>query len=245
MGYAAILRIAQTFCTTTNRKSKMNLSTRAIKYLSKLERDENWITGKEETRSYLVTQKIYPSDSILDFQSNYSGLEFIDGNRGEWFKTYLFSKEQVQTNQPIEFEKIDDTYVFICGEHETAQFEFYLTAQGEFCTIDHNDALNIIHSSFDKKVEIHALQNEIKTWVENPSYFEIQDIDILESILSKEFEIISECSDKYSSWWGNENLIIELGVWLDRSDNYFHIYGKEEKVCDELIELLRMKNTLK
>jgi hypothetical protein len=240
----ALPSLLRTFCTT--KKEEMELSERAKYYLLKIKKDFNWSADKDETKRYLEKQNFIPTEEILKFQANYSGLELkTNGNKRDKFSAYLFSKSQIANNEPLEIEKVNEKFIFICGDHETAQFRFWLTDKGEICTVDDDDTLNILYSSFDKKIEEYALKNEIQNWKQNPYYFEIQSQKELTSLMNSEFEIISECSDNYATWWKNENLIIANGVWLDRPERYFHVYGKEEKMCNQLVERLQKTNILK
>ncbi len=225
---------------STQIKGKMELSKRAKNYLLNIQKDFKWSTTEAETKNYLERQSFTPTDELLKFQTNYSGLELKTSSiKRDKFSASLFSKSQIINNEPLELEKVADKYIFICGEHETAQFKFWITDSGEICTINDDDTLNILHSSFDKKIEEYALKNEICDWGENPYYFEIQNQKELTLIMNSEFEIITECSDEYSTWWKNENLIIANGVWLDRPERYFHVYGKDEKICTELVVRLK------
>lgn len=217
----------------------MELSDRAKIYLSKIEKDYNWSADKEETRIYLEKQNFEWTEELLIFQSEYSGLELTSKGRRDKFSAYLFSRSQIIKHEPLEIDKVNNKYIFFCGDHETAQFRFYILDTGEFCTIDNNGNLNIIHSSFDKKVEKYSLKDEIQSWKQNPYYYEVQNQKKLNEYLSSEFELIKECSDDYSSWWSNEDLIVDNGIWLERPEKYFHVYGKEEKNCDGLVENLK------
>ena len=224
----------------------MNISERAQKYLRTLKRDSNYVSDEKETKEYLSKQNIEPADEFLKFQIQYSGYKLtINNDSGNSFSASLFSKNQIQENLKLEIEKAGDRFIEICGDHTTAQFTFYLTDKGEFCTLDDDDLPNILHSSFDKLIEEYALRNEISEWASNPYYHQIKNTDKLESLMNNEFEIIEECSDKYSSWWRKDNLIAVKGVWLDRPEFYFHIYGENEDICDEFIEKLKDDDILK
>ena len=63
--------------------------------------------------------------------------------------------------------------------------------------------------------------------------------------MNDNFDFIEECSDKYSTWWRKENSIAVKGVWLDRPEFYFRIYGKNEDECYDFIEELTVNNILK
>lgn len=224
----------------------MKLSQRAQNYLLGIKRDLKWSTDENETKNYFERQNFTPTEEILKFQTNYSGLELqTKSNIRDNFSAYLFSKNQVINNDPLELEKINGKLIFICGAHQTAPFTFWITENGEICTITDDETLNILYSSFDKTVEEYALKNDIYNWQENPYYFEVQNQKELTFFMNLDFEIIDECSDSYSTWWKNENLIIANGVWLDRPERYFHIYGKKEWHCNQLVEVLKDMKVLK
>ncbi|WP_378187514.1 hypothetical protein ACE939_04110 [Aquimarina sp. W85] len=224
----------------------MNISERAQKYLQTLKRDSNFVSDEKETKEYLFSQNIETTDEFLKFQVQYSGYELtIDNDCGNSFSASLFSKTQIKKNLKLEIEKAGDRYIEVCGDHKTAQFTFFLTHKGEFCTLDDDDLPNILHSSFDKLVEEYALRNEISDWDSNPYYHEIKDINRLERLMNDNFDVIEECSDEYSTWWRKDSLIAVKGVWLDRPEFYFRIYGKNEDECYDFIEELSDKNIIK
>lgn len=223
----------------------MNLSNRALNYIKSLTRDESWTSGELETKEYLLRQKIDSFSGFLRFQLDYSGYELtIKNEPGQAFSLYLFSDKQILNNESLEIEKVGDRLIEICGDHKTAQFTFYITDKGEFCTLDNNDLPNILHSSFDKLIEEYALRNEIYDWDSNPYYYEIMNPIKLEEFMN-DFEIIPECSDNYSTWWKRNDLIAVKGVWFDRPEFYFHIYGKDRNECDLLIKDLQRNDIIK
>lgn len=224
----------------------MNLSERASKYLKSLTRDVKWSSDENQTKAYLEGQNISSYDGFLRFQTLYSGYELtIKDDPGHSFSASLFSQKQIGKNETLEIEKAGDRLVEVCGEHKTAQFTFFITDRGEICTLDDDDLPNILHSSFDKMLEEYALRNEIYNWDSNPYYFEVKNFQDLTSAMNNEFQMIDECSDDYSTWWKNDNLIAVKGIWLDRTEAYFHVYGKERNQCDDLIERLKNNGTLK
>jgi hypothetical protein len=225
----------------------MILSNRAKIYISNLKRDSNWFTDIDITKDYLKKNNIEPHLAILNFQSLYSGFELVIKNDiGHSFRAYLFSKKQILTNEPVEFIELNDRILFCCGDHKTAQFNFFLAEKGELCTIDNEeDKINILHSSFEKFIESYALKNEIYNWERNPHYFEIKDYDKLAKFLKANYRLIEECSDEFESWWTDDKLIIETGIWLDRPEYFVHVYGKNRLICDEFIENLKNENILK
>ncbi|NMF38733.1 hypothetical protein KMW28_24340 [Flammeovirga yaeyamensis] len=224
----------------------MNLSGRASKYLNTLTRDLKWSSDEEQTKAYLESQNISYCDSFLRYQTLYSGYELtIKDDPGQSFSASLFSQKQIIKNETLELEKVGNRLIEVCGEHKTAQFTFFITERGEICTLDEDDLPNILHDSFDKMLEEYALRNEIYNWDSNPYYFEVKNLEELTNMMNSEFHIISECSDQYSIWWKNENLIAVKGVWLDRPEAYFHVYGRERSKCDSLVEGLKTKEILK
>jgi hypothetical protein len=224
----------------------MNLSKRASQYLDTLKRNEQWTSNKKETIDYLTRNGISHFDEFLRYQINYSGYELtIKNNPGQTFSCQLFSEKQIRKQEELKIEKAGDKWVEVCGNHNTAQFTFFLTNKGELCTLDDEDIPNILHSSFDKFVEEYALRNEIFDWKTNPYYFEVLDPNNLNVFLDKEFKVIEECSDLFSTWWSNEELIAVKGVWLDRPEFYFHVYGKQQQSCDRLIEQIAKVGIIK
>lgn len=224
-----------------------NLSERAIKYLESLRRkDPVWVSNEDETKEYLERQNITSYSSFLRYQTLFSGYELTVKDAPEHsFSAALFSKGQIGLNQELNIEKAGDRLVEVCGHHSTAQFTFYITDKGEICTLDDDDLPNIIHSSFDKMIEAYAFRNEIYNWTSNPYYFEIEDLQNLIIMMNKDFQIIPECTDEYSTWWRKDDLVAVKGIWLDNPGAYFHVYGKQRTECDNLVDDLKAKEILK
>lgn len=82
----------------------MNLSRRATQYLKTLKRDPEWTCDHEKVTKYLLGQGIPEAAYLAKFQVHYSGLELtIKGKRGHGFHAWLFSKEQIEKNLPLDF----------------------------------------------------------------------------------------------------------------------------------------------
>ena len=210
-------------------------SYRAKQYFSSLKRYEEYVVDEYLVNTYLQKQTDVSMMEFLRFQIQYSGYELtIKNEPGHTFKAFLLLKQQIEQNQPSEFEWFDDRLVEICGDHASAQFNFFLTHKGEICTLDNNDEINIIHSSFEKMVEEYALRNELSDWV-SISYYDVMDVSKLNRFLKNQLQIISECTDEYSTWWKNDEIAAVKGKWLDRQAFYFHVYGKKQRGCDDFI----------
>lgn len=224
----------------------MSLSERARQYLAILNRDDQFASSEEETREYLTRQEIVLYEQFVKYQATYSGYELTIGNdSGQSFLCRLFSKKQIRKNEKLYVLNAGDRLVQDCGDHKTAQFNFFLTDRGEFCTLDDADLPNVLHSCFDKFVEEYAFRNEISHWDNNPYYFEVLNSEDLKVFMGNRFKIIEECSDSFVTWWTNDQLVAVKGVWLDRPEFYFHVYGTTRQLCDELIAELKRENILK
>lgn len=216
----------------------MNLSVRALKYLHTLKRDFDWVSNEYEIKMYLQYQNIELNNEFLKYQLLFSGYELkINHHPNDSFKALLFSKKQIKNNEKLEFEIFEDRQLIFCGDHKSAPFNFLLTNKGEICTFEDRQ-LNIIYSSFEKLIEEYALKNEIFDWLSNPYYFEIKDEKNLIKLMNENYKIIESCSDKYSTWWQKEDIIAVKGIWLDKNESYFHVYGKKRKSCEDLIKKL-------
>lgn len=224
----------------------MSLSERARLYISKLRRDDQFVSSEEETRDYLIGQEISSYEQFVKYQITYSGYELtIDKNPKNSFSCRLFSKKRIRKNEELDILKVGDRLVQDCGDHRTAQINFFLTDRGEFCTLDDDDLPNVLHSSFDKFVEEYALRNEISHLDSNPYYFELLNPEDLKRFMENKFSIIEECSDSFVTWWTNDQIVAVKGVWVDRQAFYFHVYGTSRQVCDDLVEELKRENILK
>ncbi|WP_044205597.1 hypothetical protein [Flammeovirga sp. OC4] len=224
----------------------MGLSTRATKYLQSLDRNLEWTSNEDQTKVYLEKQNIRHFEEFLKYQTLYSGYKLtIQDQPLSSFSVSLFSRDQIINNESLDLEKIGDKFIEICGEHMTAQFTFFITERGEICTLDNNGLPNILHNSFEKMLEEYALKNEIYNWPSNPYYFTIKNIEGLMKIMNDKFQTIPECSDEYSTWWKNDELIAVKGRTLDGPDSFFHVYGLTRNQCDGLIEKLKDQGILK
>jgi hypothetical protein len=222
----------------------MKLSERAGAYVASLERDLYWSAGRAATAAWLEGQGLPHGEALLRFQELYSGLTMtIRGNDRDAFSARLFLHQQVAENKPPAFEKIGDTWIFPCGDHRTAQFTFYITAEGAFCTVP-DETIHVLHDDFATFIEGYALKNEIADWESNPAFFHVTSQEHLATLLRSEFDLITECSDTRASWWQNETLIVDNGVWLDEPSTYFHVYGKRRDACDTLIGRLKRQGVL-
>lgn len=223
----------------------MNFSNRAKLYLSKLSKHKQWSTSEEETSNYLFAQNITPTQGILEFQANYSGLELtINGHKSETFSSNLFSRNQIKNNELLDLDKKNNKLFFPCGHHATAQFMFFVTGKCEICTLDNSENFNIIHSNFRKMIEQYALLNQIWDWKKNPFYFKLLKLDQLIDHMKYSFQFIEETSDDYSLWWQNENIIISTGTWFDRPSKYLLVFGKNQNIITQLLEILESKSVI-
>jgi hypothetical protein len=223
----------------------MNLSERAIRYLKTRKRDKLFIVSETETREYLNSQGII-SDEFIRFQVNYSGYELtIQNDPGKSFYCKLFSTKQIQKNEKLELLKVGDRLLEHCGDYSTAQFTYFLTNKGELCTLDDNDLPNILYNSFDTFVEAYALQNRISNLDQNPYYFEVLKASDLNLFMKQRFKVLEECTDSYNQWWTDEHLFAVKGVWFDRPEFYFHVYGTSQLLCNNMINELKMQEILK
>ncbi len=219
----------------------MTLTERATKYLNRLERNNEFHLDKETTIEYYKQQNFPLNENLVDIQTNFSGYKLtITNDKGHGFLLRLFSKTDVKNNNQIEVYQFGETYVVDFGEHDIAQFRFYIKNLGELCTLGHHDddTPNIVCSSIKKFVEQYALQNELASQAKNPYYHDILNNQELTEILQQDFTKIDECSDKYSQWFTNGQLTIDKGTWLDRPEFYLHVYGQTKENCDKFVAYL-------
>ncbi|MFL9481408.1 hypothetical protein ACI6Q2_01440 [Chitinophagaceae bacterium LWZ2-11] len=223
------------------KEENWNLSARATKYLKRLSRDSLWLCNADQVRAYLSSQNLPMFDVLMQFQILFSGFKLtIAGSTGDAFYLQLFSKKQIAANEKIHYEVEGNHYWFECGYHETGQFLFCINQIGEICTLD-KDQSNIIHSSVEKLIEHYAIRNELSSLYNDPQYYHLNNNDKLEEfLLRKNFSIISECSDKYSTWYTNENITLIRGTWYDQPKSYLYLYAKNKVNCNDLIKELKM-----
>lgn len=217
----------------------MSLSILAKQYLSTLKKNEQYSASKTETRNYLVKQGIPPTEALLNFQAEYSGLTLTIANQtGRSFFARLFSRKSILCNKPLDKEIEKNQYIFDCGIHQTAQFGFFLTQNGQVCTSEEEDNINILYGSFEKMIEEYAWISAMVNPTQYPTCYEINDQERLVHFLKKTFEVVLACSDEYFCWWKGEGLIIQNGVWLDQPKRFFRLYYEEKNQSDQLIRRL-------
>jgi hypothetical protein len=220
----------------------MILTERAIKYFNRLKRNSEFYLEKETTIEYFNQQNFPINEKLIDIQVKFSGYKLtITNDSGHGFLLRLFSSNDVKNNIKIEAYHFDKTYILDFGEHDTSQFNFYITNLGELCTLQHrkNDTPNIICSSIEKLIEQYALQDELNLQVKYPFYYEILNNEELTKLLKQDFTEIVECSDKYSQWHTNGQLTIDRGTWLDRPQFYLHVYGQTKENCEKFVANLK------
>lgn len=216
----------------------IELSSRALKYIQSLHRDPYWVVEEAEAEAYLVGHGIQPYQQFLRFQQEFSGYEFtILGSPESGFTATLLSREQVRNQQPPEFQTYGDRLMEICGDHKTAQFFFYLTHLGEFCTVE-EDQPNILYHSFHTFVETCALKNELHSWERNPHFYAVKNPELLLETMS-EYPLVAECSDAYNVCWQSKDLTAIRGVWLDQPAYYLHVYARKRSIADDCIARLK------
>ena len=211
-----------------------NLTSRALNYLKSLQRDPAAVTDKLEIEHYFLSQNIPIFESVIDFGVRYSGVTLQAKNKKkDSFSALLVSSQDIETNRKYDFEKEGENFLFYCGNHETAQFYFYLNQLGQFCSDGYTGA-NVLSSTFELKVEQYAYRNNLVEWIESP-YYDLGETKELESILKSGFEIIPECSDDYNGWFVGDNIIIQKGVWLHGPTSYLHFFGKTNAALDKIV----------
>jgi len=219
----------------------MEFSNVAKNYLSKLRRNSDWIVGNSsEITDYLTGQQIPAFDALVDFQMNFSGLNLtVAGKPGSSFEARLFSKKDIDKNERIEIIKNNGRFYFDCGSHKTAQFYFGINDLGQVVTNYYDETPIIIASSFNKWIEIHALEDFLlsSNQFEIPYYCNLIDIKAFEKITEK-FTPNVETNDNYNTWLANGELIINKGTWFDRQEFYVHIYATKKSKGEDFFKIL-------
>lgn len=201
------------------------LSPRASNYLKNSYRDPNAIIDRTTLVNFFAIQEIPIFEPVIDFGMQYSGFILqTKTKKSDTFSAMLVSTQDIDGNNSFDYERQGENYLFCCGSHDTAQFNFYINQFGQFCSDGYKGG-NILSSSFKIEIEQYALRDELSDWKESP-YYELEQNNDLDIFLNGEFEIIQECSDSYNSWFASDNIIIQKGVWLHEPSSYLHFWGK-------------------
>jgi hypothetical protein len=211
-----------------------NLTTRATNYLKTLLRDPDAVTDRTDLENFFIGQDIPLFEPVIDFGVRYSGFTLqTKAKKRDAFSALLVSSQDIAANKPYDFEREGESYLFYCGNHETAQFYFYINQLGQFCSDGYKGA-NVLSSSFELEVEQYAYRNELSDWLESP-FYELGQTIKLEKTLKAEFEILAECSDEYNSWFASDNIVIQKGVWLHEPSYYLHFFGKTNDAINNIV----------
>ena len=226
----------------------MRFSNKAYKYLDKLTRQSDFVVSDRQLIiDYLKGQNIKSFDKIIEFQTDFSGLELTVTNKpSSTFKTILFSKADIQQNKPIETIEVGGRLYFYCGDHMTAQFRFVVSESGQICTFGNDDGVpNIISSSFDKFVETYAFKDLLgqNNKYEHPPFYNLIDNSAFET-LTQNFIHYDTSSDDYNKWLSDDKLVIHKGTWYDEPHFFVHIYGNNSSQCETFIQLLKDKQII-
>ena len=209
------------------------LTPRASNYLQNMQRDTDAVTDKEVLEQFFSSQNLPLFEPVIDFGVRYSGFTLrTKTKKRDAFSALLVSSQDVKSNRQYDFEKEGETFLFYCGNHETAPFYFYINQLGQFCS-DGNTGANVLSSSFEIEVEQYAYKSELLDWIESP-YYELGETAELERTLKSEFEIISECSDDYNGWFVSDKVIIQKGIWLHEPCHYLQFFGKTNAALDKI-----------
>jgi hypothetical protein len=216
-----------------------NLTTRASNFLKSLIRDTDAVIDRTELENFFINQNIPLFEPVIEFGVRYSGFTLrTKTNKKDAFKALLVSTQDLKTIKQYDFEKEGEQYLFFCGNHETAQFYFYIDQFGQFCSDGYTGA-NVLSSSFEIEVEQYAFRNELDGWKEHPYYYELCDNTELEKTLGTNFGIVHECSDNYNGWFLSEDIIVQRGIWLHEPSTYLHFWGKKDETLQKFVNHLK------
>jgi hypothetical protein len=226
----------------------MKFSNKASKYLDKLKRDKGYsYLGKSDVINYLKRHDIPLFEKVIEFQIEYSGLVLTIFDKPlSTFYARLFSLSDIDANAANNFFQISGQYYFYCGDHETAQFWFVLSQNGEICTCNNErETPNVVFSSFHKFIETYAFEDLLKMnkKYEHTPYCDLIDQSHFDNLTKEYFQHIT-ASDSFNKWLSNEDFVIHTGIWLDRPSNYIHVYGDNKMKCETFIQALKDKNII-
>jgi hypothetical protein len=226
----------------------MKFSNKASKYLDKLKRVKAYsYSDKNEVINYLERHDIPMFEKVIEFQIEYSGLVLTISDKPlSTFYARLFSVSDIEANATIDFFQISGQYYFYCGDHETAQFWFVLSQNGELCTCDNErETANVVFSSFDKFIETYAFEDLLKMnkKYEHPPYYDLIDETDFDNLTKGYYQHVT-ASDSFNQWLSNDDLVIHKGTWLGRSSKYIHFYGDNKLKCETFMQTLKEKNII-
>lgn len=217
------------------------LSKRAEKYLSGLNRDMKWCCDRDKAIEYMEKNNILVSKSIVRYQVNYSGYDLaIHGDEDETFFMRLFSREVINKGNAIEAFDVEDGIMIDCGYHETAQYNFFINESGEIIAESGNDSF-VLHSSAEAMIESYAFLNSIPDdFHKFNRYCEVVDKDnLFADLYRRNFRLDKDSEDKYHSYFTNGKVIVCCSVfWTNEGKSVLSFYGKDEDSCKQLREQL-------
>ncbi|MES2772942.1 MAG: hypothetical protein V4722_02070 [Bacteroidota bacterium] len=178
------------------------LSIRAKNYLASQERSSSTVI-REEIIDSLIANDAPIFESIIEFQQNYSGYQFMAGLEPIYFGILQGDGGYpVRTGTAIvEFNSSDaenSEYQFVCATSEFPM-DFTLDEYGRY--YEDNE---IVASSFEKIIEHLAIWSEIETREDFKVMLRDQQLDIRELDKKLGLTMIREASDAHRLWFQNE-----------------------------------------
>ncbi|MCD8042866.1 MAG: hypothetical protein LUH10_07355 [Tannerellaceae bacterium] len=218
------------------------LSQRANDYMSTLYYyTDEWTCDREMISQYFNSQNFPLFEAFIDFQLHFSGYTLTltrdevkkDGRHA--FDLRLFCKSDIVKGSSIYYEKEGNDYWLDCGYHH-APFHFYMNQKGEIAVLDGDD-FQIICSSYLKFVEQYALDN--KYFYEYGYYGCADTRQIQEYMSQNQYTIIPECSDRYSTFYTNGEVVVKNGTFLGSSRRYLYLLTNSKQTGVEEVEKMK------
>ncbi|MCD7933090.1 MAG: hypothetical protein LUH15_18010 [Tannerellaceae bacterium] len=210
------------------------LSQRANSYMDTLYcYTDEWKCDRNTICQYFSSQDFPLFEAFIDFQINFSGYTLTlvrdevkrDGRHAFQFR--LVSKSEIEKGQSLYYEKEGNNYWLDCGYHH-APFGFYMNQKGEISVDGEDDYdFQVICSSYLKFVEQYALDNQY--FYEYGYYGCVETGQIEEYMSQNQYTIIPECSDQYSTFYTNGEVVIKNGTFLGSSERYLYLLTNNKK----------------
>ncbi|NDV66656.1 hypothetical protein D0T60_15635 [Bacteroides sp. 224] len=217
------------------------LTERGENYLRKQKRYGKWFDSEETTIEYFLNQQIDIPDVFLDLQLQYSGYEF-SCHRKHNFSFFLISKGQIAGNKPLQLTRANNERLLEINEgYATAQFTFYVNSQGEICTYgcETNSTIVPLYSSIDVLIEECAYKDLLyRREIADFSHHHVADKTKLCKYLSAQYKKVMPCSDKYATWFENNQISIQIAPWYGGEGYYLCTYCTDRNIIDTLINQL-------
>ena len=208
------------------------LSERALTFLNSKERKKEFHIEREDIEEHLTLYPIKDFSEILRFQKSYSGYIIQD------IIFHIFKPEQIKKAEQMKTFLYEGQLLFpLCDG-------LYLSESGTIALKDDIPGPYLFfYESFETFVEQQAFFESHQEYRELPCIgYGLDDIHLLAQALS-DYEVISECSDRYHMMWKNSSNLVHVRLYPEGYNVILDSISEDERT--HLIQYLQSKQVIR